>query len=127
MNGGLRRARRSGPRVETFQLAMIGVVMSAQADHKKWCICQIHQSGFPDPLYYTRLPQYGPWDTEREARQVSDVLARSENQAFALAVRECADGPVVASVSQIDSITAIDDTSLPDQHDKKRKYYEEPV
>jgi len=49
--------------------------MSAQADHKKWCICQLHQSGFPDPPYYTKLPQYGPWDNERDARQVSDLLA----------------------------------------------------
>jgi hypothetical protein len=101
--------------------------MSAQGDRKKWCICQIHQSGFPDPPYHTSLPQYGPWDNERDARQVSDLLARLENPAFALTVRECTDGPVVASVSQIDSITAIDDTSLPDQHDTKRKYYEEPV
>jgi len=76
--------------------------MSAQVDHKKWCICQVHQSGFPDPPYYTSLPQYGPWDNERDARQVSNLLARLENPAFGLAVRECVDGPVVASVSQID-------------------------
>jgi hypothetical protein len=101
--------------------------MSAQADRKKWCICQIHQPGFPEAPYYTRLPQYGPWDTERDARQVSDLLGRLGNQAFALTVRECADGPVAALVSQIDSITASDETSLPDQHDTKRKYYEEPL
>jgi hypothetical protein len=101
--------------------------MSAQGDRKKWCICQVHHSGFPEAPYYTRPLQYGPWDTERDARQVSDLLGRQGNQAFALTVRECADGPVVASVSQIDSITAIDETSLPDQHDTKRKYYEEPL
>ena len=101
--------------------------MSAQADRKKWCIYQVHQTGFPDPPYYTSLPQYGPWDTERDARQVSDLLGRLENQVLALTVREYVDGPVVASVSQIDSITAIDETSLPDQHDTKRSYYEEPV
>ena len=67
--------------------------MSAQADHKKWCICQIQQSGFPDPPYDTRLPQYGPWDNERDARQVSELLARLQKQDFALEVRECADDP----------------------------------
>lgn len=108
-----------------FQFATIGVVMSAQADHKKWWVRQIHQSGFPDRSYYTRLPQYGPWDNERDGRQVSDLLARLENPAFGLAVRECVDG--VVSVSQIDSITAIGETSLPDQHDTKRRYYEEPL
>jgi hypothetical protein len=101
--------------------------MSAQAEHKKWCICQVHEPGFPDAPYYTRLSQYGPWDNEGEAQQVSDLLGRLENQAFALAVRECADGPLVASVSQIDSITDVDETSLPDQHDTRRKYYEEPL
>jgi hypothetical protein len=42
-------------------------------------------------------------------------------------VREFADDPAVAAASQIDSITAVDETSLPDQHDPKRKYYEEPI
>jgi hypothetical protein len=101
--------------------------MSAQGDRKKWCICQVHQPGFPDEPYYTRLPQYGPWDHEREAQQVSDLLGRLEDQAFALTVRECVDDPRLTSVPQIDSITAIDETSLPDQHDTKRKYYEEPL
>jgi hypothetical protein len=101
--------------------------MSVQADHKKWCICQIHQSEFRDPPYYTSLPQYGPWDNKRDVGQVSDLLARLANPAIGLAVRECLDGPVVGLVSQIYSITAIDETSLPDQHDTKRKYYEEPV
>ena len=101
--------------------------MSAQAGHKTWCICQVHQAGFPDPPYYTSLPEYGPWDSERDARQVRDLLGRLENPPFRLAVRECVDGPVVASASQIDSITATDETSLPDRHDTTRKYYEEPV
>jgi hypothetical protein len=55
------------------------------------------------------------------------LLERRNNQPFALTVRECVDGLVVASVSQIESITAVDETSLPDQHDTKRKYYEEPL
>ena len=101
--------------------------MSAQGDRKQWCIGQVHQPGFPDEPYYTRLPQYGPWDHEREAQQVSDLLGRLEDQAFALTVRECVDDPRLTSVPQIDSITAIDETSLPDQHDTKRKYYEEPL
>jgi hypothetical protein len=42
--------------------ATIGVAMSAQADRKKWCICQVHQYGFPDAPYCNRLPQYGPWE-----------------------------------------------------------------
>ncbi len=88
--------------------------MPAQANCKKWCICQVHQPGFPDAPYYTRLLQYGPWDDEREARQMSDLLGRLENQDFALTVRECADVPIVPSVSPINSITAVDETSLPD-------------
>jgi hypothetical protein len=102
--------------------------MSAQGDRKKWCICQVHQPGFPDEQYYTRLPQYGPWDQEREASTSQRLaLGRLEDQAFALTVGECADDPRLTSVPQIDSITAIDETSLPDQHDTKRKYYEEPL
>ena len=101
--------------------------MTAQGDRKKWCICQVHQPGFPDEPYYTRLPQYGPWDHEREAQQVSDLLGQLENQAFALTVRECVDDRRLRSVAQIDSITAIDEASLPDQHDTNSKYYEESL
>jgi hypothetical protein len=97
-----------GEGLKEFSLEpMIGVPMSAQADRKKWCICQVHQPGFPDAPYYTRLPQYGPWDNERKAQEVSDLLGRLENQAFALAVRECTDGAVRESVPRIDSITGI--------------------
>ena len=96
--------------------------MSGQTDRKKWCICQVHHPGFPDVPYYTRLPQYGPWDNEREARQISELLGRLENQPLALAVRQCVDGSVAASLSQVDSIMAIDETSLRDQHQIKRKY-----
>ena len=88
--------------------------MSVQADRKKWCICEVHEPGFPDPPYYTRLPQYGPWDKERDARQISELLERLENPAFVLTVRECLDGPGMATVSQIDSTAAIDETSLAD-------------
>ncbi len=101
--------------------------MSTQADRKKWCICQVHRPGFPEAPYYTRLPQYGPWGNQHEARAVSDLRGRLEKQALTLAVRESAHGSVMASLSQIDSITGVDETSLPDQHDTKRNNYEEPL
>ena len=101
--------------------------MSGQANRKKWCICQVHQPGFPDAPYYVRLPQFGPWDTEREGRQVSELLARLETQAYKLVVRECAHETQGASVPCIDSITAVDENSLPDQHDSTRKYHEESL
>jgi len=88
--------------------------MSVQADRKKWCICQVHQPGFPDAPYYTRLPQYGPWDNERDARQVSELLGRLENPDFALTVRECEDAAEVAPPYKSLPIMAIDETSLPE-------------
>ena len=88
--------------------------MSAQTNRKKWCICQVHQPGFPDAPYYTRLPQYGPWDNERDARQVSDLLGRLENPAVALTVRECADAVVLVPPHKSIPIMAIDETSFPE-------------
>ena len=88
--------------------------MAAQDDRKKWCICQVHEPGFPDAPYYTPLAQYGPWDNERDARQISELLARLENQEYALAVRQCIDEPMRVAARDIDSTTAVDQNPLPD-------------
>jgi hypothetical protein len=54
---------------------------------QKWCICQMHEAGFPSPPYYTSLPEYGPWDSAQEAQWVADQLTRLDPQPHRLAVR----------------------------------------
>jgi hypothetical protein len=61
--------------------------MSAETRPKKWHLCRVHHRGFPDPLYYESLPQYGTWDRERDAQQVRALLMVPEPQE--LVVREC--------------------------------------
>ena len=54
----------------------------------KWCLWEVHRSGAGGDPFYTVLPQYGPWDTERRARQSGEQLQRLEYEDRELAVRE---------------------------------------
>jgi len=54
---------------------------------RKWCICRVHETGFPSPPSYSSMPEYGPWDSEREAQWVADQLTRLDPQEHRLAVR----------------------------------------
>ena len=67
--------------------------MPAEAKYTKWGIWEVHQSGFPDPPYYIRLPQYGLWDTEREARDVAQLLTWLDPEGHALSARDCGPAP----------------------------------
>jgi hypothetical protein len=100
--------------------------MSAQGDGKSGASTRSITPVFPTSRITRDCRSTVQWDYEREAQQVGDLLGRLENQSFALTVRECVDDPRL-TVPQIDSITAIDETSLPDQHDTRMKYYEEPL
>lgn len=55
----------------------------------RWGIWAVHEVGFPDPPFYVPLPDYGQWDTEREARQMAELLARLHPQDHALTARQC--------------------------------------
>jgi hypothetical protein len=62
--------------------------MSTESKYTKWSIWEVHQVGFPDPPSYIPLPQYGPWDTELEARHMAELLTRLNPQPHALTARE---------------------------------------
>lgn len=54
----------------------------------KWCLWTVHRGETEDDLFYTALPQYGPWDTEGKARQSGEQLQRLEYENCELAVKE---------------------------------------
>jgi hypothetical protein len=54
----------------------------------KWCLWEVHRSDTEGDAFYTALPQYGPWDTERKARRSGEQLQRLESNDRELAVKE---------------------------------------
>src|SRR6267142_1535479 len=81
-NGGLHKARPSGPRVETLQFATNDRNCYVNPGRPQEVVH--YRPGFSEAPYCTRLPQYGPRDNQHEARPVSDLLGRLENQALTL-------------------------------------------
>jgi hypothetical protein len=75
--------------------------MSAALKYAKWCVWEVHPLDFPDPPYYVPLPQYGPWDSEPEAREIAELLTRLHPHNYQLTARPWVRDPEGQSINAL--------------------------